>query len=57
MKIRTTMLPDVELDVDAAEFTDLSRQGLLLDDGRPKNLPGSVSLPPDVTNSLSQEAS
>ncbi|WP_297699643.1 hypothetical protein [Mycobacterium sp.] len=48
MKIRTTMLPDVELDVDAAEFTDLSRQGLLVDNSAPKRLPEGVELPADV---------
>jgi hypothetical protein len=44
MKVRTTMLPDVELDVDAAEYTDLSRQGLLMDSSPPKG----VDLPADV---------
>jgi hypothetical protein len=29
-KVRTTLRPDVELDIDDAEFTDLSRQGLLV---------------------------
>lgn len=50
MKIRTTMRPDVELDVDSAEYTDLSRQGLLVDTSPPKRLPEGVSLPVDVTN-------
>lgn len=31
-KIRTTINPGEVLTVDDAEFTDLSRQGLLLDD-------------------------
>jgi hypothetical protein len=48
MKVRTTMLPDVELDVDAAEYTDLSRQGLLVDSNPPKRLPEGVALPADV---------
>ncbi len=30
MKVRTVMRPDVELDVEEAEYTDLKRQGLLL---------------------------
>ncbi|GIH26072.1 hypothetical protein Aph01nite_43820 [Acrocarpospora phusangensis] len=30
MKVRTTIRPDQELDVDEAEYTDLQRQGLLL---------------------------
>lgn len=50
MKVRTTQRPDVELDVDAAEYTDLSRQGLLVDTSPPKRLPEGVSLPADVTN-------
>jgi hypothetical protein len=48
MKVRTTMRPDVELDVDAAEYTDLSRQGLLVDASPPKRLPEGVDLPADV---------
>lgn len=30
MKVRTTMRPHEEIDVDEAEYTDLKRQGLLL---------------------------
>lgn len=30
-KIRTRMQPEVELDVDDAEYNDLRRQGLILD--------------------------
>lgn len=57
MKIRTTMLPDVELDVDAAEFTDLSRQGLLVDDSPPQRLPEGIFLPVDVTTPTEEKAS
>ncbi|MBA5222220.1 hypothetical protein [Streptomyces griseoaurantiacus] len=32
MKVRTKMRPWEELDVDEAEYTDLKRQGLLLDE-------------------------
>lgn len=31
-KIRTTILPGTVLDVDDAEFTDLERAGIILDD-------------------------
>jgi hypothetical protein len=48
MKIRTTQRPDVELDVGIAEYTDLARQGLLVDTSPPKRLPEGVSLPADV---------
>lgn len=48
MKVRTTQRPDVELDVDSAEYTDLSRQGLLVDTSPPKRLPEGVVLPLDV---------
>jgi hypothetical protein len=50
MKIRTTQRPDVELDVEPSEYTDLSRQGLLVDTSPPRRLPEGVSLPADVTN-------
>jgi hypothetical protein len=48
MKIRTTQRPDVELDVEPSEYTDLSRQGLLVDTSPPKRLPEGVSVPADV---------
>lgn len=35
MKVRTTMQPDVEVDVDEAEYCDLERQGLLVDRKEP----------------------
>jgi hypothetical protein len=31
--VRATFQPDVPLEVDEAEYTDLQRQGLLVDDG------------------------
>jgi hypothetical protein len=31
--VRTTMQPDREIEVDAAEHLDLQRQGLLVEDG------------------------
>lgn len=57
MKVRTTQRPDVELDVDVAEYTDLSRLGILVDDSPPKRLPEGVALPADVLNPTSQEVS
>ncbi len=35
-KVRTTFQPDVELEVDAAEYLDLERQGLLVEDDKNK---------------------
>jgi len=32
MKVRTTMQPDVEVEVNEAELLDLRRQGLLVED-------------------------
>lgn len=49
MKVRITQRPDVELDVDSAEYTDLSRQGLLVDTSLPRRLPEGIALPADVT--------
>jgi hypothetical protein len=34
-KVRTTLHPHTTITVDEAEFTDLQRQGLLLEDDRP----------------------
>lgn len=48
MKVRTTMLPDVELDVDVAEYTDLVRQGILVQPVSSKQLPKDTTLPADV---------
>ena len=33
-KVRTTMQPTVEIEVDEAEYIDLSRQGLLVTSGK-----------------------
>lgn len=35
-KVRTTMQPDTDIEVDDAEFLDLQRQGLLLGQGDDK---------------------
>lgn len=34
--VRTTMRPDVEIEVGDAEYLDLKRQGLLVDDETPE---------------------
>jgi hypothetical protein len=34
-KVRVSMFPDRELEVDDAEYTDLKRQGLLIDNETP----------------------
>lgn len=48
MKVRTTQRPDVELDVDAAEYTDLHRQGLLVSDRLSASAPERAQLLVDV---------
>ena len=41
--VRTTMQPHVELDVSDAEYTDLERQGLLVEDsGDAKPVPAAA---------------
>lgn len=56
MKVRTTQRPDVELDVDAAEYTDLHRQGLLVNDRLPASTPERSQLPVDVGGTGPQPA-
>jgi len=48
VKVRTTQRPDVELDVEPSEYTDLYRQGLLVDTSTPSGVPDGVALPADV---------
>lgn len=50
--VRTTMRPDLEIEVDDAELLDLQRQGLLVKDGGKEPAPlataaPSVPVPPD----------
>lgn len=49
--VRTTMRPDQEIEVGDAEYTDLQRQGLLLEDPAPP--PAS---PPAVKKAASSAA-
>ncbi|GGW15748.1 hypothetical protein GCM10018980_51880 [Streptomyces capoamus] len=44
-KIRTTMRPDLELDVDDAEYLDLQRQGLLLEEDTAEEVPPATAAP------------
>jgi hypothetical protein len=39
MKVRTTMQPDVEIDVDEHEASELRAQGLLIEDRKPSPRP------------------
>ena len=55
MKIRTTMRPDVELDVDPAEYTDLARMGVLTENTAPKRA-DQAQLPPDVLDPSKKES-
>ena len=54
MKVRTTQRPWLDVEADLAEYTDLSRQGLLVDTGLPKRLPQGVALPVDVTEQITK---
>lgn len=40
--VRTTIQPDVELEVSDAEYTDLKRQGLLIEDPAPVAAPAAA---------------
>lgn len=49
--VRTTIRPDLEVEVDEAEYLDLSRMGLLIDDE-----PRSKAAYPKVANPARTEA-
>ncbi|MFG3170569.1 hypothetical protein [Streptomyces sp. NPDC048200] len=44
-KVRITMRPDEEIEVGDAEYTDLSRQGLLVEDTPAENVPPATAAP------------
>ena len=43
--VRTTMQPDREIDVDDAEYLDLQRQGLLVEDTAHEDVPPATAAP------------
>jgi hypothetical protein len=43
--VRTTMQPDREIDVDAAEYLDLQRQGLLVEETAGQDVPPATAAP------------
>ncbi|WP_435279337.1 hypothetical protein [Streptomyces sp. 1222.5] len=43
--IRTTMRPDQEIDVDDAEYLDLQRQGLLVEEDSQEDVPPATAAP------------
>lgn len=43
--VRTTMQPDKEIEVDAAEYLDLKRQGLLVEDTATEDVPPATAAP------------
>jgi len=43
--IRTTMQPDREIEVDAAEYLDLQRQGLLVEETAAESVPPATAAP------------
>ncbi|MGW5175905.1 hypothetical protein ACWERY_16275 [Streptomyces sp. NPDC004082] len=44
-KVRTTMRPDEEIEVGDAEYTDLQRQGLLVEDDAHEDVPAETAAP------------
>lgn len=42
-KVRTTMQPDVEIEVGDAEYLDLKRQGLLAEESAPAPAPATAA--------------
>lgn len=46
-KVRTTLRPDVEIEVEAPEYLDLQRQGLLLPAEEPVGALSSPALAPE----------
>lgn len=44
-KIRTTMRPDQEIEVDDAEHIDLQRQGLLVEETAQEDVPPATATP------------
>ena len=43
--VRTTMQPDKEIDVDDAEYLDLQRQGLLVEETADQDVPPATAAP------------
>jgi hypothetical protein len=43
--VRTTMQPDREIEVDAAEYLDLKRQGLLVEEDADQDVPPATATP------------
>jgi hypothetical protein len=43
--IRTTMQPDKQIDVDDAEYIDLQRQGLLIEEDPGQDVPPATAAP------------
>lgn len=43
--VRTTMQPDREIDVDDAEYLDLQRQGLLVQEDANESVPPATAAP------------
>jgi hypothetical protein len=44
-KVRTTMRPDQEIEVDDAEYLDLKRQGLLVEETAEEEVPPATAAP------------
>jgi hypothetical protein len=54
--VRTTMQPDREIEVDDADYLDLKRQGLLVEDPAPEPQPAPAVAPAPVKKAASKES-
>jgi hypothetical protein len=54
--VRTTMQPDREFEVGAAEYLDLKRQGLLIEEEAPAPAPAPVAAPVAASKKTSSGA-
>lgn len=53
--VRTTIQPDVELEVSDTEYVDLKRQGLLIEDPAPAAAPAAAPAKTHATAKSSKE--
>ena len=54
--VRTTMQPDKEIEVDAAEYLDLQRQGLLVPETATQSVPPATAAPANPAKKTSGAA-
>lgn len=54
--VRTTMQPNREIDVDDAEYLDLQRQGLLVEENAAESVPPATAAPANPAKKTSGAA-